>query len=582
MVQHGNCGTVLGLIMSRALVWQNKSVKTSLPYCVLLVVLSIFAAARGQSVAQEINKGQTQSAPETSPATEAGDPLGRSTPHGTALGFLQATQSGKYKEATQYLQLSKNERARKGEQLAHQLHELMDSAFVGRVGTISDHREGSVQAGVPQDHERIGVFRINGSETNVELVRVSDPAAGEIWLFSSQVLAEVPDLFSQIENSDVESRLPRFLATQQVLSTPLWRVIAFVLLIPVSLGLAWGTVKLLRAGLRIWLRRRHHPILEDVHNSLAAPATVILTVALHQIGIYFLGMPLLIRVYYQKLTVIILVAGLAWLVFRLINRWGERARLKALGGSGYRSGSIVLLGQRFLKVLVVVVAVLIMLSIFGLDMTTAVAGLGIGSIAIAFAAQKTLENLIGGISIIGDQVIRVGETCRIGEKVGTVEDISLRSTRIRTLDRTELSVPNGQLANMNVENLSRSDTSLFRATIGLRHETSPDQLRSLLKEIPALLRQHPKVDPDVARVRFVGFGESSLDVEIHCHILTGALDEFLAIREDLLLRIMDLVAGAGAGFAIPSRTLYVTQDQDLDHERTAAAGKNASGLHDRR
>jgi len=238
-------------------------------------------------------------------------------------------------------------------------------------------------------------------------------------------------------------------------------------------------------------------------------------------------------------------------------------------------------GQRILKVLVVIVAVLVMVSILGFDMTTAVAGLGIGSIAIAFAAQKTLENLFGGISIIGDQVIRVGEICRIGDKIGTVEDISLRSIRIRTLDRTELSVPNGQLANMNVENLSRSNNSLFRAKIGLRHDTSPDQLRSLLKEMPALLRRHPKVNPEVARVRFVGFGESSLDVEIHCHILTGDLDEFLAIREDLLLRIMDLVAGAGAGFAIPSRTLYVTQDQDLDYQR-AATVENASGHHDRR
>ena len=545
--------------------------KNSFRCCVVLIFLSILAIAHGQSVAKEIDKAKAQNSPQTrATPTEAGDPLGRSTPHGTVFGFLQATQSGKFKEATQYLQLSKNERDTKGEQIAHQLHELMDSAFVGRVGTISDHREGSVQEGVPQDHERIGVFRINGRETSVDLVRVSDPAAGEIWLFSSQILADVPELFSQIESSEVESRLPRFLATTQIFSTSLWRVVAFLLLVPVSLGLAWGIVKLLRAGLRIWLRWRDHTFIEDVHISLAAPATVMLTVVFHLIGIYFLGVPLLIRVYYQRLAGIILVAGLAWLVFRIINRWGERARLKALAGSGYSSDSIVLLGQRILKVLVVIVAGLVMLSIFGFDITTAVAGLGIGSLAIAFAAQKTLENLIGGISILGDQVIRVGELCRIGDKVGTVEDISLRSTRIRTLERTELSVPNGQLANMNLENLSRSDTSLFRTTIGLRHETSPDQLRSLLKEMPALLRQHPKVDPDVARVRFIGFGESSLDIQVHCHILTGNIAEFLAIREELLLQIMDLVAGAGVEFAVPARTLYVAQDQDLDHQRTSA------------
>ncbi len=580
MVQHGICGTVLGLIMLRATSSQDKSLKKSLCCCVLLVFSSLLAGAHGQPVAQETDKTKSHGAPQTSETAEVRDSLGRGTPHGTVVGFLQSAQSDKYKEAAQYLQLSKSERAAKGEQIAHQLHELLDSVFVGRVGAISDHKEGSAQDGVPQDHERIGVFRLNGNETNVDLVRVYDPAAGEVWLFSSQILADVPNLFGQLESSGVESRLPRFLATRQVLSTPLWRLIVFVLLIPVSLGLAWGIVHLVRAGQRIWLRWRHHPLLEDVHNSLAAPATIILTVVFHQIGVYFLGVPLLIRVYYQRLTGITLVAGTAWLVLRLVNRWGERARVKALAGSGFRSGSIVLLGQRFVKVLVVIVAVLVMISILGFDMATAVAGLGIGSIAIAFAAQKTLENLFGGVSIIGDEVIRVGEVCRIGDKVGTVEDISLRSTRIRTLERTELSVPNGQLANMNLENLSRSDTSLFRTTIGLRHETSPDQLRSLLKEIPALLRHHPKVNPDVARVRFIGFGESSLDIQVHCLILTGDIAEFLAIREELLLRIMDLVAGAGAAFAVPARTLYVARDQELDHQRTAAAGKNASGLRD--
>jgi MscS family membrane protein len=548
-------------------------------YCVLLFLSTVMAAAHGQSAADEIYKGQTHSAPENIAVPGPTDPLGRSTPHGTVFGFLQEAQSGKFKAATYYLQLSKKERAIKGESIARQLHALMDSAFVGRVGTISDHREGSVQVDVPQDHERIGVFRINGTETNVELVRVSDPTAGEVWLFSSEILSAVPDLYSQIETSEVESRLPRFLATAPVLSTPLWRLIAFVLLIPISYALAWGIVRLLRTCKRIWLRWRHRQLLDDINNSVAPPATLLLTVICHQIGVYFLGVPLLFRVYYQRLTGVIFVAGVAWLVFRLINRWAQRERVKALAGSGSRS-SIVLLGQRIIKVVVVIVAVLVMLSILGFDTATAIAGLGIGSLAIAFAAQKTLENLFGGISILFDEVIRVGDVCRIGEQVGTVEDISLRSTRIRTLDRTELCVPNGQLANMNVENLSRSNKCLFSAKLGLRHETSPSQLRWLLEEIPALLRHHPKVDPRVARVRFIGFGESSLDVQIHCHILTGDFNEFLAIREELLLRIMDVIAGAGTGIALPSRTLYMTQDEHLGHQ-PAGAPESISGLRDR-
>src|SRR5437899_1799763 len=172
--------------------------KSILRYCAFLTLsLAMVLAAGVQAAGQETEKPNAQK--DEHAQDEAIDPLGRSTPHGTVVGFLQAAQSGKYKDAAQYLQLSRRERASEGERLAQQLHTLMDNAFVGRVGAISDRKEGSVQAGVPQDHERIGTFEVNGGKTDVELVRISDPASGEIWLFSSSLLAAVPKLSSQIE-----------------------------------------------------------------------------------------------------------------------------------------------------------------------------------------------------------------------------------------------------------------------------------------------------------------------------------------------------------------------------------------------
>jgi len=250
--------------------------------------------------------------------------------------------------------------------------------------------------------------------------------------------------------------------------------------------------------------------------------------------------------------------------------------MRALEGPGYHSAAIVLLGQRMLKVIAVIIAVLAILSIMGVDITAAIAGLGIGSLAIAFAAQKTLENLLGGMSILSDEVIRVGETCRIGDDIGKVEDISLRSTRIRTLEGSELSVPNGQLANMNVENLSRRDMRWFHAKFGLRPETSPDQLRSLLESMRKLLREHPKVDPNAARVRFVGFGESSLDVEIDCNVLIPAIHDFFAVREELYLAIMDLIAQAGTTLASPARIIYAPPD--TARKETQPADPNVTAI----
>lgn len=515
---------------------------------------------------------QTQNSSHNDPGSaEAEDPLGRSTPHGSVFGFLQAAQNGKEKEAAQYLQLTGKERAITGERLAHDLHALMDKAFIGRVGAISRHREGSFQPGVPEDHERIGAFKINGTETDVDLVRVTDSSGAEIWLFSSKLLSEVPELFAKIEDSEIESGLPSFLVTSQVFNTPLWRFLALVFLIPASFALAWVVVYFLRAGQRLWLRWRHHDVMEDIHQSFAGPVTLILAMVFNQLGASFIGSPLLIREYYRRISLIVLIAGVAWLIVRVINRRGERARLQSLAGSGFRNGSLILLGQRIFNVLVIIFAGLIGLSILGVNITAAIAGLGIGSIAVAFAAQKTLENLLGGISILGDQVIRVGETCRIGGETGTVEDISLRSTRIRTLAGTVLSVPNGQLANMNVENISRRQQSLFETRIGLRSETSPEQLRSVLEQTRALVRRQPKVDPEVARVHFIEFGESSLDIEVHCLLMTDSLAEFLALREDLLLEIMDLLAAAGVELATPARLLHIARECEAHQRRAPAA-----------
>ena len=239
-----------------------------------------------------------------------------------------------------------------------------------------------------------------------------------------------------------------------------------------------------------------------------------------------------------------------------------------------------ILGERMLKAAIVILAIFSVMGTLGFNLSAPLAGLGIGGIAIAFAAQKTLENLFGGVSILGDEVIRIGDTCRFGDRVGTVEDISLRSTRIRTPDRTELSIPNGSLATMNVENLSRRDKLLFTTKLGLRCETSSDQMRYVLVQVRRLLYEHPKVQTEGARSRFVAFDASALTMEIFCYVLTRDDSEFLAIREDLLLRIMDIVNAAGTGFAFPSQTVYLGRDSGIDKQKAESAARRVQKWRD--
>jgi MscS family membrane protein len=179
--------------------------------------------------------------------------------------------------------------------------------------------------------------------------------------------------------------------------------------------------------------------------------------------------------------------------------------------------------------------------------------------------------LFGGISLILDQPVRVGDFCRFGDTTGTVEEIGLRSTRVRTLDRTVVSVPNAQFSALTLENFAPRDRVRLHFTLGLRYETSPDQLRYVLVEVRKLLYAHPKLEREPARIRFVGLGAHSLDLEVFAYASTASFDEFLAVREDVYLRIMDIVAESGTGFAFPSSTTYVARDRGLDADKGRAA-----------
>jgi MscS family membrane protein len=213
------------------------------------------------------------------------------------------------------------------------------------------------------------------------------------------------------------------------------------------------------------------------------------------------------------------------------------------------------------KALVISTGALILFYTAGVNLTAVLAGVGIGGIAIALAAQKSLENIFGAVMIVSDRAIRVGDFCRAGEFTGTVEDIGLRSTRIRTLERTVVSVPNGQLITMSLENFSLRDKFLFHHRIHLGYETSADQLRGCLAEIRTMLRVHPKMDPETARVSLTAFRDSSIEIEVFAHIPATSNEDFLTAQEELLMQIMDIVRANGAKFALPPPALFPGKDR---------------------
>jgi MscS family membrane protein len=269
----------------------------------------------------------------------------------------------------------------------------------------------------------------------------------------------------------------------------------------------------------------------------------------------------------------VVIISAFWIFWRVIRWFLQRVRSRALAHGHSGTGSLMLLGERILKAVIVVMALFLVLSVLGFNMSTALAGVGIGTLAVGFGAQKTIENLFGGVSVLGDEVIHVGDVCKFGDRTGTVEDIGLRSTRVRTEERTLLAIPNGTVATINVENLSRRDKILFKTVVGLHLDTSAEQLRRVLAEIRGVLSSHPKIETSTIRVRLVELTSSAINMEVLSYVLTTNFDEFAGVREDLLLHIMNFVEDSGTRLASPSQTLYLSGDPAAKKDNIDALAK---------
>ncbi len=292
-----------------------------------------------------------------------------------------------------------------------------------------------------------------------------------------------------------------------------------------------------------------------------------------------LGLPAGVATGIRAAAVLTLTLGAAPLLWVWIGVLG-RAYEARTGGLGHHD-TLVSLFLSVARIVVVTGAFVLAAHALAVPYQGVLAGLGIGGLAIALAARPTLENVISGITIYVDRPVAVGDFFRFGDQVGTVERIGLRSTRIRTLDRSVLSVPNSVLANVQIDNLSARERMWYRQVLNLRYETTPDQLRALLEDLRTLLLGDPRVSDHPFRVRFIGFGSHSLDVEVFLYIETNDFATSLAIREELNLRIYETVEAAGAQFAFPSQVHYLASDSPMDAEARTRAEARGAALRER-
>jgi MscS family membrane protein len=435
-----------------------------------------------------------------------------------------------------------------------------------------------VQIPDAQAVEQEGLTRWVIPHTSIALRRVEEgPRAGE-FLFTPKTIERAREFYDRTRHLEPRSKavvvdgyalfrahpgwmismrwvkaLPDW-AREVYFDQAFWQWLALALLLVLAVVLV--------VLVRRWSRRR--PREDSVRSHLrrvAVPVVLlVLGLLLRDFAIRQIGLSgTTVAVAHLALRGITVLAG-AWLTMVLGGAVAQMIVSSPRIDPQSVDASMVRITARLVSLAVAVLIVVEGARMLGLPVMGLIAGLGVGGLAVALAAQSTMENFIGSITVYADRPVRVGDFCRFGEEVGTVEQIGLRSTRIRTLGRSVMTIPNAEFSRLKLDNFSLRDSNLFRTTVSLRYETTPQQLRDVLAGVRKLLLEHPRVLEDPARVRLVEFGPHSFQLEVFAYVDSSDWNEFLGIREELLLQITDAVEAAGTRLAVPAQTAYLARD----------------------
>ena len=471
------------------------------------------------------------------------DALGRTTPQSAIVHFLEACHTRDYRKATLYLDLRKMpaaQRAQEGPNLVRQLEDLLDDTPFD-ITTLSRDPAGDQSDGLGGGMERLASFEVQGKTLQLQMERVELMPGDPVWLVSPESVALIPEAHQVVEETPFEKELPQALVTFEILDTPVWRWIVLIL----AGGILWFITGLVARALGRSTRRL------SALWAMGAPLRVCVTAAGLRAAMEFAPPATLARAFLERMLVLIFVLGAAGMGGAALDLAGDRWRSRLDPRMQAVSFSVLPLVLQISKLSLYVIAILGTFGAWGYNTSTILAGLGVGGLAVALAAQKTIENLFGGISVIGDRPVLVGDVCRFGDRTGTVMHIGLRSTRLRTPDRTIVSVPNAQFSAMALENISGRDKIWFHPTLNLRRDTTSEQMLEVLSSFRDILTRQPKVETGKIPVRFIGVGTYSLDVEADAYVMTSDYDEFLEIRQKLLIEMLKAVEKAGTALAVP-------------------------------
>ncbi len=485
------------------------------------------------------------------------DNLGRDTPRSSFIGFLKATESFDYESAVEFMDLRNlpySVSKLSGEELAEQLDFVIKRGMDIEVQLLSEKNSGQVVDGLPDYRDELGHIKTEQGEEVFFMQRVPGPDENFIWKISNASIARIPELYDQFSYpewvEDVRLYVPQDVGFLGV------ELFKWVIIISISILLA-PVFWLIGLLLSRTFSNPKSPIYPSIRKLFTRPMVILALLVLMTLLMDELGLGATAQKIAQSKTVITLVV--IWIIFSVIDlaRAKRRAKFINLGRLDAH-----ILGRPManaLKLLTLIIASLVWLNNAGVEITALLAGLGVGGVALALALQKPIEDLLGAISIYSLQPVQTGDLCKYGSILGTIEEIGIRTTRMRTLADTLVSIPNSLIAHGAIENYSARKKMLYHPELPLRFDTSQTQMTAILENIGHMARQHEAVIADSVRVRFLEFSDNAMIIRARIYVNTDDFDTYLKVVGELNMGILTTVRETGAQFSQGARTVLLEQ-----------------------
>lgn len=538
---------------------------------IYLVLVSLIALMISGPQAFALATAATATSTETTAPTTAplpADPQERDTPRGTLKGFLTAVAGEKYDEAAQYMDLSalsRTQRAR-GAVFAQNLQKLLDrKGWLEPEGSLSADPEGHKDDGLEEGIDYAGQLRLKSGDVPIELQRITTKDNVKIWVFSANFVEKIPELSLNLEAAPVDKLMIGALETFKVQGAPIghWgsMLVLYVFAYLISGFFVRVFIRLARNILRRKTAESATPSERNLIDAFETPLRLYATIWIAALSALFLGLSVIVRNFFTPLAMMIGWIAVGLFLWRLADLAVSMVERRMANRGRYSMTSLLAFARRAAKFVFILIVIIMILNSWGVNVTAGLAALGIGGIALALGAQKTLENFIGSLSIIADQPFHVGDFCKIGDVSGTVEDIGMRSTRLRTNDRTIVTIPNGDLSTQRIENFARRTRFLLNRTIILRYDSKPAQIKKFVEVSTEIFKMQEKIVKEGTMVRFLGFTSTGYQIQLWANVGTSSFDEFMAIQSDITMKVIDAAWECGLYFAIPSQTFLPAKDQ---------------------